>query len=415
MDLFDVVSCERRRLPEFLLGMTSEALKRKVIRVEEFDQRHFKYPRHTFGLYTKADYSLDIVCDHLLRKDSVGALNRNALLDTMKNIFEVPCSHELPTVELRRVLTALITAGGSRKLREVGAGNALLSRMLATSLTVPITATDKFVAPQGSTFVPVRAESFEETVLESGEDVLVSWLHPSTEKEFLLMVERNLPTNVWLVGQLENEDCFTGDFVAHLRTLGYGYLPVTAKQFSFMDCFIGEGDIGVSHTSTAWFSLRPFPELAAICDPRDLGSYRPKTRRHFRNFIETIIRSTKRHLHVQFWARCVQTRSEKGSPRFIGRSRPFCALHPGSDYRGARGNQIDQRSQKDGRALLARAGGARPDIRTVRSSANILILGERKVFDRASRAREHGSLVPNLQHSESRNIRTRGYCEFGLA
>jgi len=63
-----------------------------------------------------------------------------------------------------------------------------------------------------------------------------------------------------------------------MKTLGYGYVPVTAKQFSHIDYFLEEEEIekNISRTSIAWFSrcLDDFPVISSICRPEDLAHYR---------------------------------------------------------------------------------------------------------------------------------------------
>ena len=186
-------------------------------------------------------------------------------------------SYELPTSELCRVLPRMIARAGSKRLREVGAGTGLLSRMLRDRIPVDIRATDKYPPDHpDKAFVAVTTEAFEETVLEPGEDVVVAWLHREVERLFLLMIKKNLPENVWHVGQLAGLECFSENFVARMGEMGYGYLPVPVKQFSHVDYFLGDAEVpeGVTRTATAWFSRQPFPDLAEVSKSTDLGVYR---------------------------------------------------------------------------------------------------------------------------------------------
>lgn len=266
MELFDLVSCNRGALPEFLQREgRSDHLKSMVLEVERDDRARFGYPKHIFKSYF-SNLNLGIWTDYMRRTRKRGA-----------DISRIGISCELPTIELCRVLKSLVTYAKSEKLREVGAGPGLLSKMLQFHLAIPITATDKY-APESpdQTFVEVRGESFEETTLEASEDVTISWLHPTAEQAFLSMIEHNQPNNVWHVGQLAGAACFSNDFVTRMKSLGYGYIPVTAKQFSHIDYFFDEErtEENVSRTSIAWFSKRPFPALASICRPEDLARYR---------------------------------------------------------------------------------------------------------------------------------------------
>lgn len=278
MELFDLASCRRDLLPDFLRTQGTFAhLKRMVFDVEEADRLRYGYPKHIFKIYAESMDNPEIILDYMRR--------RNA---SAKDISPIAASNELPTTELCRVLAALITHAGSASLREVGAGSGLLSRMLSFSLDIPIAATDKNAPDSpGQTFVPVRAESFEETVLAPGEDVAISWLHVSVEDFFLEMVEKCRPANVWHVGQLAGGECFSGAFVARMAAMGYGFLRVAAKQFSHIDYFLEEREVadGMSRTAIGWFSRRPFPDIAELCRPEDLGVYRELTSDYVGQFV----------------------------------------------------------------------------------------------------------------------------------
>lgn len=196
-------------------------------------------------------------------------------------------SNELPTIELCRVLTSLIGHAKSKKLCEVGAGAGLLSKMLKYHLSLPIRATDKFPPPFAKqAYVPIYRESFAEVALGPGEDIIVSWLHPDVEEEFLEMVDRNQPANVWHVGQLAGGQCFSHEFVARMGEMGYGYLPVPAKQVSHIDYFIEEEIAdGITRTATAWFSREPFPVISDLCRREDLAVYRTVTAEMVRDYL----------------------------------------------------------------------------------------------------------------------------------
>ena len=274
MEFFDVVSSARSRLPEFLRAHSFEELKRMIIEVEKHDRERFGFPKHLFNLYATANCNLQITRDYISRNGS----------DKESQLLHL--SYELPTRELCRVLAALVAHAGSVKLREVAAGAGLLSKMLSYTVPVAIQASDKYALP-GQTFVPVRRDSFEETTLEKGEDVVVAWLPADIEGEFLAMVERNFPENVWHIGRLAGA-CFSEKFVLEMARLGYGYIPVTAKQLSHIDHFSEEHEAaeGISRTSIAWFSRRPFPDdITAICSPADLARYRDASKEFYGKFL----------------------------------------------------------------------------------------------------------------------------------
>lgn len=265
MELFDLVSCQRDKLPDFLREYGhQDYLKKMVLTVEQSDQKIYGYPKHIFKSYF-TNIDKNIYVDYIIRTHH-----------TIDQISDMGISYELPTIELCHVLTDIITYAGTAKLREVGAGTGLLSKMLGFHLTIPIKTTDKY---GGRGYVNVIAETFEKTILEQNEDIIISWLHPSVEELFLKMIENNQPNNIWHIGQLAGKKCFSYNFITRMNKLGYGYMPINAKQFSHIDYFIEEkgGGIGnTSRTSISWFSKKfvsgDFPITSEICHKEDLTS-----------------------------------------------------------------------------------------------------------------------------------------------
>ena len=125
-----------------------------------------------------------------------------------------------------------------------------------------------------SNICPNSGESFQETHLEDGEDVIISWLHPSNQMEFCQMTP--MPKNLWHIGEGVDGSCYDQAFVSKMEQLGYKHMYVTAKQLSQIDYFKGDHirTENSSRTTITWFTTGQFPtDLEEICGKDNLGHF----------------------------------------------------------------------------------------------------------------------------------------------
>ena len=194
--------------------------------------------------------------------------------------------YELPTNELCEVLASIIYKFDIKSIHEVGAGNGLLSARLLPYLKeigtkLYISDSKKWSINNGSTYVPVETKSFEQfDKKDKVENILISWLHQSAETDFIDMIKKVKPKNIFHIGEGKRGRCYGDDFIKELCNLGYEFTYIPAKQISNIDYFLkdkirAEVKNG-TRTVITWFSLNDLPDkrtIVDICGADNLGTY----------------------------------------------------------------------------------------------------------------------------------------------
>ena len=98
------------------------------------------------------------------------------------------------------------------------------------------------------------------------------------EQEFIKMIEKNFPLNVWHIGETSRGSCYSDIFPSFMQSLGYKYLIIPAKQISQIDYFVDDRLRGENGTRTAitWFTKGELPSLEEfnnLFGKENLGTY----------------------------------------------------------------------------------------------------------------------------------------------
>ena len=199
----------------------------------ENDDDNFSHYLYHNGSYDQ----LIVTIRQLEEEDEKFLLSDFLVIDNTHKLFEIP------TKELCIFLTQLFKLLGVDAINEVASGSGLLSAMLKMYLKLNIVTSDKYSNLFGISrtwsYVPVLDKSFDDLTSYEivGKPLIISWMHSSSEIEFLRMIDKLCPSMVIHVGE-HNGCCYGLEFKEKMHRLGYTFFYlVPVKMISKMDYF----------------------------------------------------------------------------------------------------------------------------------------------------------------------------------
>ena len=134
--------------------------------------------------------------------------------------------YQLPTLELFKCIWKICEKFNIKQLYEVAAGSGLLS--FVSNKIISKNKHGLIIIPSDSkawynkipTYQLVKNCSFSEFDQKNC-PILISWLHPSVQKEFIDMVQKNEPKFIIHVGEGHGGSCYNTDFISILENLQY--------------------------------------------------------------------------------------------------------------------------------------------------------------------------------------------------